>query len=323
MTDKQKPYWIFDSSENIFRSSTNIVQNTLPPSVYSCDHDKYGYFVRKKELCYDTYIDLPENDTKKVINEIEKFWDLKEEFEKYGFLHKRGMLMYGEPGSGKSTTIYKLCKMITDRGGIALYPHSKSYITVNCIEMVRQVQKDIPIVVILEDFDEMTTYNDQLHDYLSLLDGENQVNNIVYLATTNYIEKIDKRFVDRPSRFDAIIKVDMPNENMRRQYIKSRLPDISEKDLSLWAKSSEGFSVAHLKELIISMLCLKKNFNETIAQISEMKKREYSNYEDFKKSKKMGFADGVRTSDRDEEDTRYNSTPEIDDDGKSPYFGGK
>ena len=58
-------------------------------------------------------------------------------------------------------------------------------------------------------------------EYLSLLDGENQIGNVVYVATTNYPEKLDKRFTDRPSRFDVVQKISMPNEDGKKiLYIK-------------------------------------------------------------------------------------------------------
>jgi ATP-dependent 26S proteasome regulatory subunit len=55
---------------------------------------------------------------------------------------------------------------------------------------------------------------------LSVLDGENQVDKVLNIATTNYPEKLDRRLVGRPRRFDRLIYIDMPNHVVRREYFK-------------------------------------------------------------------------------------------------------
>jgi hypothetical protein len=40
--------------------------------------------------------------------------------------------------------------------------------------------------------------------------------------------------------------------------------------LDLWVESTEGFSVAHMKELIVSVECLGKDFDETVKRLKSM-----------------------------------------------------
>ena len=163
-----------------------------------------GVNLIKQIISTDNLIEIDDSESIQIISEIERFWDLKPEFEKRGLLHKRGILMSGDPGSGKTSTIQLLIKRIIDRGGIALYPSAAPSVTADGLQMIRRIEQDRPICLILEDFETLVMRGDNENQWLSILDGESQVDNIVFLATTNYISRLDKRFTDRPSRFDSI-----------------------------------------------------------------------------------------------------------------------
>jgi len=99
----------------------------------------------------------------------------------------------------------------------------------------------------------------------------------VFLATSIYIETIDKRFVDRPSRFDIIMPVPMPTARDRAAFIRYKEPSLSDADLYEWVQASAGFSLAHVKEIIISVLCFGKELDETVARLTSQRKRDFSN----------------------------------------------
>jgi DNA topoisomerase IB len=52
-----------------------------------------------------------------------------------------------------------------------------------------------------------------------------QIEDVVYIATTNYPEKLQDRITNRPSRFDRRYKVELPNEEIRDAYIRHKLTD--------------------------------------------------------------------------------------------------
>jgi SpoVK/Ycf46/Vps4 family AAA+-type ATPase len=82
------------------------------------------------------------------------------------------------------------------------------------------------LVVILEDIDSIAGESrSQTSRLLNILDGVKQIENVVYIATTNYPEKLEERITNRPSRFDRRYRVELPNEEIREAYIKHKLND--------------------------------------------------------------------------------------------------
>ncbi|MEE9511830.1 MAG: hypothetical protein V3V38_02155, partial [Nitrosopumilaceae archaeon] len=103
-------------------------------------------------------------------------------------------------------------------------------------------------------------------------DGELQIDNVVFVATTNYPERLDKRVTNRPSRFDEIIKIGMPSADARGVYLSAKHPElrVDKERLKIWVDSTQGFSIAHLKEVIASVECLGRDFDETIKRLRQM-----------------------------------------------------
>jgi len=123
---------------------------------------------------------------------------------------------------------------------------------------------------------------------LAMLDGELQIDNVVFVATTNYPERLDKRLVNRPSRFDEIIEIGMPNDACRAVYLEHKNPRLSGTDeLEQWVKRTQDFSVAHLKELIVAVECLGKGLDESIERLRTMIEVRVSSEDN---NKQIGFS---------------------------------
>ena len=125
------------------------------------------------------------------------------------------------------------------------------------LEMFRGIEISRRIVCTFEDLDAI------IRDYgedalLSLLDGENQVDRVLNIATTNYPEALDKRLVARPRRFDRVYKIDMPTSAHRKIYFQTKLDEelLSTIDIDKWVNETDKFSWASLSELIVSVFCL-------------------------------------------------------------------
>jgi hypothetical protein len=257
---------------------------TLPAGIYKVFITQSGAFLNPQSVITDSLIRLPDSRSDEVITEIERFWTLKARFKQFGFVHKRGFLLWGPPGSGKTSTVAFVMKQMVQKGGIVIIGDCAPHVLAPMLAKIRQVEPDRQIVVVLEDLDTL------IHMYgesavLSLLDGEDSIANVVYLATTNYPEELDGRVVNRPSRFDRVVKIGMPNKEARGVYLRSCLTTESEDVIQKWVAATEGFSVAHIKELIVGVHCFGNDLDAEADRLRKMGKTPKSS--DFEG--KMGF----------------------------------
>lgn len=242
----------------------------LKPGQYIVKQSNIGLYFSERDINLDNLLVLPDSNSEKVISHIEDFWKNEDAFREYGFLWKRGIMLWGPPGSGKTSTVQQLSKQIVDMGGVTVYCVNPS-LTAQGLDIFRRIEPERPLIVIFEDIDAIVQEWGE-SDILAMLDGELQVDNVVFVATTNYPERLDKRFINRPSRFDEIIKVPMPSAEARRYYLEHKNPRLrnSEFEIEQWVEATEGFSIAHLKEVIISIECFNKSFEETIFKLKKM-----------------------------------------------------
>lgn len=172
--------------------------------------------------------------------------------------------------SGKTSLLNLLInRIIQNQNGVVLFLDNP-VCAARCLRMLRMIEPTRPIVAIMEDLDALVHRHGE-HEYLALLDGEAQVDRVVFVSTTNYPEKLDRRFCDRPSRFDTVQYIGMPLAKARKAYLQAKEPDLVGKELDLWVASTDGFSLAHLKELIIAVKCLGQPFEKAMERLESMR----------------------------------------------------
>lgn len=246
---------------------------TLPAGMYKADVDSYGnIFLEQLDAQTDNLMRLPDSAGDQVIEAVHRFWQEREAVKSRGYLFKRGVLLWGPPGSGKTSTVQILASDLINAGGIVIHG-VRPDLTERGIQALRRVEPTRSLIVLLEDVDELCAIYVEAQ-LLALLDGETQTDNVVFIATTNYPERMDKRFVNRPGRFDEIIKVGMPNENARRIYLQSKLSEseveAQQLSLSTIIADTEGFSIAHMRELIYAVFCDGRDYLETMKRLRSM-----------------------------------------------------
>lgn len=258
----------------------------LLPGMYTTrvNHDGRIIF-EKKTINIDDLLRFPDGISDQIMNEINSFWTRNADFQTYGFLHRRGYLLYGPQGSGKSSIVQLIISDIIQREGIVMLCDNPEVLN-NSLSVLRKVEKDRPVVCIFEDIDAVITKWGE-SEILSLLDGENQIDRVLNIATTNYPEKLDRRIVARPRRFDRIMKIVYPNLAVRQVYFRHKLGS-TEGDQ--WAQDTEGLSFAALAEMVISVKCLGNSFDATVKLLREMSQARSSSRE-FEDNR-MGFGVG-------------------------------
>lgn len=253
--------------------AANALRQTLPAGMFrAVEKPNVGICLKEIAIDADDLVELPDSPSQAVLTEIKEFWGLKKQFAQRGFIHKRGVMLWGPPGSGKTVTVNQLIALVVrDYQGIGFFV-DHALTASHCLQMVRSIEPERPIVALLEDFDALVSGDREAENaYLALLDGEAQVSNIVFVATTNYPERLDRRFTDRPSRFDLIRHIGMPSARSRRLYLSTKEPTLTLDELNEWVERTDGLSLAHLRELIILCRCYAKSLDEALARLFSMR----------------------------------------------------
>ncbi len=266
---------------------------SIPGGMYELFWDSHlqSVLLKKQELKTDELYELPSPEINYILEDIDLFFANKKKYEKYKFIHKRGILLYGDPGCGKSGII-QMCtkKLIEKNNGIVINIKGEEdfkYL-LDFIQIIKSIESAREFIIILEDIDSLTSGDNIItSNLLNLLDGVKQIENVVYIATTNYPERLEERITNRPSRFDRRYQIGMPNEKIRRAFIINKLEkkDLKNIDIDYLIDRTEGMSLSHLKEIIISIVLMGKDINETIDSIVLL-----NNSPKIKMGKTVGFS---------------------------------
>ena len=221
--------WIKKGTNTYIPTDNSAIVDKVKPGVYDIKFaDGLGHYMVQRSLHLDDILIFPSSIHKTVLDGVQKFWQRREKFEEYGFAFKRGILLHGKPGCGKTCTINLVMKYVVEELGGVVLPLSNGGDLARYAhfipEMFRVIQKNTPIVVIFEDIENMCR-GDVETELLNVLDGLDQLDNVVYLATTNYIEHLKERIINRPSRFDRRIYVPMPVYEDRLFYFSKKLKE--------------------------------------------------------------------------------------------------
>jgi len=238
---------------------------------------------------WDDVILKPEN-KENLIKDVVGFFTSEELYKKYAIPWKRGLIMWGPPGNGKTISIKAIMKGCSDEGFLPLYV--KSFTSWRgdegaMTEVFNHARRMSPCVLILEDLDSLITDRNRSF-FLNQLDGLEGNDGILLIGTTNHMDKLDPGLSNRPSRFDRKYLFADPDKEERVLYVKywqkklASNPEIEFPDSLVGevADITYGFSFAFLKEAFVSTLVTKMGekghasfANVLKGQIKELRKQ--------------------------------------------------
>jgi hypothetical protein len=210
-----------------------------------------GRDIPRPHISWDELI-LPHPLKEDIRLNIENFMLGELTYRKFGIPYKRGLLFTGPPGNGKTMLLKVIassypswqmvifrCRINSDNGDLD-----------NVFEDAKNLS---PAILCFEDVDSLFRSQISLSHFLNKLDGFENWDKILILATTNHPENIDPALTSRPSRFDRIWIINNPDHVCRRFYIRKHFHGhCSDGFMDNLAKETEGFSMAYLKELYVS-----------------------------------------------------------------------
>jgi hypothetical protein len=277
--DEENEFYHWSKRNGLYRP-VGKTQDEVPAGIYEIDNDNAGWYLSKVNFPSDKLLRLPGMPIDFILDQIKVFWDREELFKQTELLHKRGILMYGPAGCGKTSIIRLLCDDIVRRDGIVIMV-TNCRLAENALGGIRQIEPRRPILTIIEDIETFMGSSDESSSaraLLALLDGETQVDHIVHLATTNKPDQLEDRIVKRPGRFDLVVGLNHPVADARKAYLDSLLgTHVTPADIREMVEETEGLGLAHLRELVVASYCLGLDRTETLARLKT----------NFKKSIKM------------------------------------
>jgi energy-coupling factor transporter ATP-binding protein EcfA2 len=250
--------------------ATTATAPELKPGCYDIEEDSNGLYAVPSLPPSGLLLELPEMRSEHVLQLVERFWDSEadyktgNEFVRGGAAYRCGVMLFGPPGSGKSTTIKIVCKKLIARGGTVFFAENHPAQTSAFLSDFARIEKNRKCVVILEDLDSLID-NFGEAGYLQMLDSAKTIDNVLFVATTNYPEKLDPRIYNRPGRFSHVVKIGLPTEAARVAYLKAVLKN--HRDVEKIVALTDGFSVDHLSALVSAVYREKKELEAEIARL--------------------------------------------------------
>jgi hypothetical protein len=198
-----------------------------------------------------------------IRGDLERFLHARADYARYRVPWKRGILFVGPPGNGKTHCLRASIRLL-DVPCLYVQSIATKYDTEDsCIRSVFGHARELtPCCLVFEDLDAMVTPKNRSF-FLNQLDGFEQNDGILTIATTNHPDRLDPAIVDRPSRFDRKYHFGLPASSERRAYVAmwQRRLDASmraaaEEDAlaERLVEMTDGFSFAYVKELFVSSM---------------------------------------------------------------------
>lgn len=239
-----------------------VEQKTVPPGIYELQIDQArNLYLCPTAVSTDEIIPLTDSTSKLLIDDVKAFFtpEVKARFKEMGFVYKRGQLIHGKPGTGKTATIHQLSEFVTSIGGIVILNPSPTHFA-TIAKQIKDIQPDLLFLVVWEDFEKMCDNA----AFLSLLDGQDSVDNTVFVATTNYIDRVPPRLTNRRSRFALVKEIKALPDAVREHFLRAKLKGEELNNITKWMKGTEGMVIDQIKDLIQSVYCLNIGFEEAV-----------------------------------------------------------
>jgi len=170
---------------------------------------------------------------------------------------KRGLLLYGLPGTGKTLTVMHLSGRMKDRTVILTTARG-----MGLVQTIGQMARMLaPSMVVIEDVDLIAEQRGQgffmptgplLFELLNEMDGLRDDHDVIFVLTTNRPDILEPALAARPGRIDLAVELPLPDAQGRLRLFElyARGLTLEGVDFTRFVAKTEGVSPAYIKELL-------------------------------------------------------------------------
>jgi ATP-dependent 26S proteasome regulatory subunit len=168
---------------------------------------------------------------------------------------KRGLLLHGPPGTGKTHTVRYLLGQLEGVTVVVLSGKALAAVGQAC-SIARSLQ---PSAVVVEDVDLIAEERGArpgphplLFELLNEMDGLGEDTDVVFLLTTNRADLLEPALASRPGRVDQAVEIPLPDAHARRELIGlyGRNLRLGLSDDAVVIERTEGMTASFLKEML-------------------------------------------------------------------------
>ncbi|MDQ4054940.1 MAG: ATP-binding protein, partial [Actinomycetota bacterium] len=237
-----------------------LKHNVYRGQVVSFTHDMFGQretvlsFHRRTAMSADELI-LPEQTTAAITRQVVGVARHRHRLLAADQHLKRGLLLYGPPGVGKTHTVRYLVSQLSETTVVQLSGNTLHMIGAAC-SVARTLQ---PAMIVIEDVDLIAEergmhpgQHPMLFQLLNEMDGLAEDADVIFLLTTNRADVLEPALAQRPGRVDQAVALEHPDLEGRRRLIALYRGDldIDESRLGSVLERTDGVTASFLKELL-------------------------------------------------------------------------
>jgi hypothetical protein len=240
-----------------------LLHNIYRGHVLSFDQELFGMgppgetplsFVERPQLSRDALV-LPQGLLELVERQVIGIAEHRGRLLASGQHLKRGILLHGPPGTGKTHTVRYLLGRLTDVT-IVILSGSALRLIGPAASIARSLQ---PSVIVVEDVDLIAEgrgmspgQHPLLFQLLNEMDGLGEDADVAFLLTTNRADMLEPALAARPGRVDQAVEIPLPDADGRRRLIelyRGQL-ELADIDLDPVVARTEGVTASFIKELL-------------------------------------------------------------------------
>ena len=248
-------------------------------------------FLEYRNVKWDAVI-LPEDLKSEIVLNIIFPFNNEKLCVKHGIPWRRGVLLAGVAGTGKTQLCRVLCNTL-GKDVTILWVTPKALHDVDKVRLVFEAARYFsPSLLVIEDIDFIGKSRDYVSDpvvgeLLTQLDGSASNHGVFVLATTNRPELLDKALIERPSRFDVKLIFEVPDMEHRLKLINlfavgKKFRGVNYEEI---AQITHGFTGAYIQEVLTYGALMSLHEKKTAIERSHIDKAIKTIKGKFKKNK--------------------------------------